>query len=250
MTAYAARVVRTDDNPNSRMVEASPELQAKFASAMRREFEGFKERAPLTQISKDQALEEGVTRHVTGYKHKRPTAEHPDGATKVRINIDGRFEIRAGKFPDPDQLYAPAMDEELPRLMMAEKAYFRLKTSSADVTQCFLYNSMDSAKHPRIINIHLSEYECGVPGGAYFRDGAASYGCGDSSRMWYDRVRKHKCEEGQQRSQYTPVRFIQRLGPGSVTVTGVATDDFLINRTADAQAEAAVQASNATMDGK
>jgi hypothetical protein len=250
MAVYAARIARTDANPNSRMVEGSEKLKDKFRSAMQKEFSGFRDRAPLTQIDKEQALREGVTRHVTGYRHKRPTPDNPEGPTKVRINIDGRFEIRAGKFPNPDLLFSPAMDEELFRLMMAEKAYYRLATSSADVTQCFLYNSMDDAEHPRIINIHLIEYECGIEGGAYFRVGAASYGCADASRMWYDRVRAQKRDEGQQKSQYNPVRFTQRIGPGSVTVTGVATDDFLTNSTTDAGARAAVAASNAAMDSK
>ena len=95
---------------------------------------------------------------------------------KVRIDIDGRFEIRNGVFPDKDLLFSPAMDEELFRQQMAEKAYFRLASKSDDVTQCFLYNDMGEAEHQRDIVIKLTEYECGIPGGGTLPSGG--------SRLW------------------------------------------------------------------
>ena len=79
--------------------------------------------------------------------------------------------------------------------------------------------------------------------------GAVAYGCADASRTWYNKVREQKLAEGSKRSQFSPVRFTQKPGPGSAVIIGVATDDFLTTHTEDARAREAVTSSReATTD--
>lgn len=219
--ANKARRVRTDANPTLNSVEGSAELQQKWQPAMTREFTGFLKKA-LKRVTKERALEVGVTRHVTDFSTKR------SGKEKARINVDGREELRKGVFQDRDELHSPAMDEELFKVMMAYGAHHRLKVTTADVVQCFLNTDMEGAKFSRPIVIHLSEFECGVVGGAYYEILAVSYGCADASGEWYRTCRRVMLEVCRFKvSQFFPALFYKRLGPKSILIVGMATDDAL-----------------------
>ena len=163
-----ARIVRGDDNPNLRMVQESEELGSKWREPMKAEFEGMRS-SILEPCTPQYARGKEVTRHVTTFTRRRV-----GGARKVRINIDGREEIKRGVFPDRGKLYAPAMDGELLKILVQHCAHYDLRMTKSDAVQCFLNNSMEEAENSREIIIHLSEYECGVIGGSYYTVDAVS----------------------------------------------------------------------------
>ena len=219
LRAMKAKPARGGENPNLRMVEESEELRSQWHEAMSREYEGMRSRV-LTPCTAEYARGKNVTRHVTTFTRRRVGS-----VRKVRINIDGREEIRRGVFPDRGKLYAPAMDGELLKVIVQHCAHYNLHMTKSDAVQCFLNNNMDEAENRREIIIHLSEYECGVPGGSYYIVDAVSYGCADASREWYERIRTAMEEMGYTVSVYHPCLYIKREGDG-VVIAGIATDDM------------------------
>jgi hypothetical protein len=175
----------------------------------------------LRPCSNEYAKGKVVTRHVTTFSRRR------EGKRKVRINIDGRGEIRRGVFPDRGKLYAPAMDGELLKILVQHCAHYDLRMTKSDAVQCFLNNTMEDAENQREIIIFLTEYECGVKGGAYYLVDAVSYGCADASREWYERIRKAMEEIGYAVSVYHPCLFIKRTEGAGLLIAGIATDDML-----------------------
>jgi hypothetical protein len=216
--------IHSDENPTLGMLRKNDHLRDKWAPAIQSEVKGM----AMTQVSKQEAYQQGITPHVTLLTTKR------DGKLKARINIDGRYELWKGYFPDKDELYAPAMDEEIFKIIIAHAAYHKMKLTSSDVRQCFQNNTMVEAKNQRIIIIHLTQLECGISEGAYYRMNAVGYGCADASREWYDRLRKELENLGMQRSLYHPCLFTMRKGEG-LLILGIATDDLLKANTTNAE---------------
>ena len=220
LRAMKARVARGEENPNLRMVEESEELRSTWHEAMSGEFQGMRSRI-LTPCTDEYARGKDVTRHVTTFTRRRVGS-----VRKVRINIDGREEIRRGVFPDRGKLYAPAMDGELLKILVQRCAHYDLRMTKSDAVQCFLNNNMEDAENRREIIIHLSEYECGVPGGSYYVVDAVSYGCADASREWYERIRAAMEEMGYTVSVYHPCLYIKRTQGNGLVIAGIATDDM------------------------
>ena len=131
------------------------------------------------EVTREYALKFGVTRHVTARTTKR------DGTLKTRFAIDGRQEIRQGKFPDRAALYSPAMDEELLRLSLQYAASLGMQIGKSDVVQCFTHNPMETARFKRKLIVYMDEFESGVPGGQYREFDSVSYGTADASSEWY-----------------------------------------------------------------
>jgi hypothetical protein len=175
----------------------------------------------LTRRTEEEALRIGITPHVTDMMTKA------DGRLKARINIDGRWEIRAGVFDDKDALYAPAMDSDLVVFILTYAAYWRADITTSDVTQAFTYNKMTDADKQRRIILHFNETECGIPGGAYFECNAVSYGTADASAEWNKQVHKLMIEQGYNQSVYNPCLYIKNIGEDRPMMVGIATDDFL-----------------------
>jgi hypothetical protein len=215
-----ARVARGEENPNLRMVQESEELRSMWHEAMKGEFEGMRSRI-LIPCTAEYARGKDVTRHVTTFTRRRVGA-----VRKVRINIDGREEIRRGVFPDRGKLYAPAMDGELLKILVQHCAHYDLRMTKSDAVQCFLNNNMEEAENRREIIIRLSEYECGVKGGSYYTVDAVSYGCADASREWYERIRAAMEEMGYSVSVYHPCLYIKRTSGEGLVIAGIATDDM------------------------
>jgi hypothetical protein len=222
LRAMKARIERGEDNPNLRMVQESEELRSQWHEAMQAEFKGMQS-SILKPCTPEYAKGKAVTRHVTTFTRRRV-----GGTRKVRINIDGREEIRRGVFPDRGKLYAPAMDGELLKILVQHCAHYDLRMTKSDAVQCFLNNSMEEAENRREILIHLSEYECGVRGGSYYKVDAVSYGCADASREWYERIRAAMEEMGYTVSVYHPCLYIKRTSDKGLVIAGIATDDMFI----------------------
>lgn len=138
------------------------------------------------QISEAVAKAKGVTPHVTKFTTKRNT-----GQRKVRVTFHGGYELRTNpEFRDHRyRLFAPAMDTDLFLFLLAFATYFRLRRSSSDVTQCFMENDMAHATFKRDLVVHLSEWECGVRGGAFYLIDSILYGCPDASMEWHKLLR-------------------------------------------------------------
>ena len=222
-SSFAASLGRNhEESPSLRRVENTPELQQLWSPAMQKEFKGWLKHA--RQIPKAEALEKGVTPHVTKFTTKRGT-----GLRKVRLTFHGGFELRSNpEFRDHRyRLYAPAMDTDLFLFLLAFGTYFRMRRKSSDVTQCFMQNDMAHATYQRDLVVWLSEYECGVKGGAYYLIDSVLYGCPDASMEWHKRLREFLLGTiGMTVSVFNPCLFILRLSLVSLILCGTATDNL------------------------
>jgi hypothetical protein len=218
---FKVRKQRDDSNPTVRMLEKDEELMNKWVEALQtNEFEPMRDRM-LTRVTEEEAKAVGITPHVTDMTTKS------DGRQKARINIDGRWEIRAGVFEDKEVLYAPAMDGDLVVLILTYAAYWSAEITTSDVTQAFTYNKMENADRKRRIMLHFNETECGIEGGAYFECNAVSYGTADASAEWNKQVHQLMIEQGYKQSAYNPCLYIKDIGEDRPMLVGIATDDFL-----------------------
>lgn len=222
-TAFAAKWKNInrdyDKSPTLGMVMRSPELQLVWGPAMRKEAAGWTKTS--TKIHKDRALQIGISPHVTLFKTKAV-----DNLKKARITIDGGFQLKSTFRGMRHQLFAPAMDSDLALYLLSFATYFSLRHFSSDVTQCFTQNTMADATYPRSLVVHLNEFECGEPGGAFYELDCVIYGCPDASMEWHKRLRAFLLSLGFSVSVYHPCLFILPFGPFSIIVCGIATDNI------------------------
>ena len=242
-----ARVTHTGDNPTIAMVEGSVELEEIWLPVIHKEFQGMLDKRAIREILEEDAKAGTITRHVTVLLTKS------DGRLKCRINIDGRSEKRSQIFDEKD-LYSPAMDEELLKIVLSYIAYYKMESSHSDVEQCFLHNRMDEAEYRRRIVIHLKPIECGKAQGGYYETDSVIYGCPDASKEWF----KHYCNfmttqepHGWKHSQYYQCLWIWK---GTTTTSrilmAVATDDIPMGWTTDKEAREEAARIKAAMDEK
>ena len=221
---FAARSLSRnhDETPSLTRIMRDPALQQQWLKAMRSESVGWLEHA--RHITRERALEIGVTPHVTTFTTKRGT-----GARKARITFHGGFELRNNpEFREHRyRLYAPAMDSDLLLFLIAFSTYFRMRRFSADVTQCFMHNDMKNATFKRALVVLLNQWECGIVGGAYLEIDSVIYGCPDASMEWHKRIRSFMLEEvGMSVSVFHPCLFVHWVDPISLILIGIATDNI------------------------
>ena len=244
--AFAVSLARNfDESPSLGRVERSLELQKLWSPAMQKEIKGWMTHAH--QIPKQEALDKGVTPHVTTFTTKRGT-----GIRKARVTFHGGYELRTNpEFRDHRyRLFAPAMDTDLFLFLLAFATYFRMRRFSSDVTQCFGENDMANATFKRDLVVRLSEWECGVKGGAYYQIDCVIYGCPDASMEWHKRLREFlRGTIGMTVSIFNPCLFILRLSTISLILCGTATDNleffFTDNRPTEVKLEWIVAKLNA-----
>ena len=221
--AFAVSLARNfDESPSLGRVERSLELQKLWSPAMQKEIKGWMTHAH--QISKREALDKGVTPHVTTFTTKRGT-----GIRKARVTFHGGYELRTNpEFRDHRyRLFAPAMDTDLFLFLLAFATYFRMRRFSSDVMQCFGENDMANATFKRDLVVELSEYECGVKGGAFYQIDCVIYGCPDASMEWHKRLREFLLGTiGMTVSIFNPCLFILRLSAISLILCGTAISSF------------------------
>ena len=221
--AFTVSLARNfDESPSLGRVERSLELQKLWSPAMQKEIKGWMEHAH--QISEQEAKAKGVTPHVTTFTTKRGT-----GIRKARVTFHGGWELRTNpEFRNHRyRLYAPAMDTDLFLFLLAFATYFCIRRFSSDVTQCFAQNDMKNATFKRNLVVWLSEWECGVKGGAYFQIDCVIYGCPDASMEWHKRLREFLIGTiGMTVSVFNPCLFILRLSLVSLILCGTATDNL------------------------
>lgn len=225
-SAFAARSrqVRDKTNPTQRMIKDDTVLAEMWGPSMIKERNGIT--ATSHEVTKEYAHHFGVTRHVTARTTKR------DGTLKTRFAIDGRQEIKQGKFPNKEALYSPAMDEELLRLSLQYAATLDMEIGKSDVVQCFTHNPMKTARFKRKIIVYLDEYESGAQGGQFREFDSVSYGTADASSEWYinmsTELMSHKKGMGFSKSVYHPCLFYKgSVASEDLVTVSVATDDML-----------------------
>ena len=222
--AFAAgksRPVRDASNPSRGMLNKDFVLAEMWQPSMVKERDGINLTSHV--VTREYALLFGVTPHITVRTTKR------DGTLKTRFAIDGRHEIRRGKFADKHALYSPAMDGELLHVSLQYAATLNMDIGKSDVVQCFTHNPMDTARFKRKLIVFMDEYESGVPGGQYREFDSVSYGTADASSEWYINMSREMVDVmGFRRSVHHPCLFFK----GSVVTedlitVSVATDDML-----------------------
>ena len=245
--AFAVSLARNyDESPTGGRIERSPELQRLWKPAMVKEVTGWLRHAK--QISEAEAKTKGVTPHVTTFTTKRGT-----GQRKVRITFHGGYELRTNpEFRDHRyRLFAPAMDTDLFLFLLAFATYFKLSRSSSDVTQCFMENDMAHATFKRDLVVYLSEWECGVKGGAFYLIDSVLYGCPDASMEWHKRLREFLMGTIKMTvSVFNPCLFILLLPPSSLILCGTATDNLEFFSTANSPTREKLQWIRAQLDAK
>ena len=222
--AAKARLVRNASNPTGAMIRRDEVLAEMWQPSMAKERGGIN--ATSHEVAREYALKFGVTRHVTVRDTKR------DGTLKTRFAIDGRQEIRQGKFPNRDVLYSPAMDEELLRFSLQCAASLDMDIGKSDVVQCFTHNPMDTARFKRKLIVFMDEYESGVPGGQYREFDSVSYGTADASSEWYINMSSEMMSSrpgmGFSKSVHHPCLFFKgSVATEDLITVSVATDDML-----------------------
>ena len=221
--AFAAkgRHAHDESNPTKSMLKRDDQLANKWRPSMVKERGGIN----LTshEVTKEYAHMFGVTPHVTARTTKR------DGTLKTRFAIDGRHEIRRGRFPNKDALYSPAMDEELLRLSIQYAATLEMEMGKSDVVQCFTHNPMATARFKRRLIVFMDEYESGVQGGQYREFDSVSYGTADASSEWYlNMSREMMGPFGFSKSAQHPCLFYKgTTATQDLIMVSVATDDML-----------------------
>ena len=220
----ATRQTRDATNPTQRMINNDVVLAEMWQPSMVKERKGIF--ATSHAVTKEYAQQFGVTRHVTARTTKR------DNTLKTRFAIDGRHEIRQGKFPNRDALYSPAMDEELVRLSLQYAATLDMDIGKSDVVQCFTHNPMETARFKRKLIVYMDEYESGVPGGQYREFDSVSYGTADASSEWYINMSKELMGKadgmGLCKSVHHPCLFYKgSVKTEDLIMVSVATDDML-----------------------
>ena len=242
-----ARVTHTGDNPTISMVEGNAALAEVWLPVIHKEFQGMLDKRAIREILEADAKAGTITRHVTVLLTKS------DGRLKCRINIDGRSEKRSQIFDEKD-LYSPAMDEELLKIVLSYIAYYKMESSHSDVEQCFLHNRMDEAEYRRRIVIYLKPIECGKAQGGYYETDSVIYGCPDASKEWF----KHYCNfmatqepHGWRHSQYYQCLWIWKGSTDTSRILmAVATDDIPMGWTTDEEARGEAARIKAAMDKK
>ena len=222
--AAKARLVHGNSNPTKTLIRDDETLAEMWRPSMVKERGGIN--VTSHEVAKEYALKFGVTRHVTVRGTKR------DGTLKTRFAIDGRQEIRQGKFPNRDALYSPAMDEELLRLSLQYAASLDMDMGKSDVVQCFTHNPMETARFKRKLIVFMDEYESGVPGGQYREFDSVSYGTADASSEWYINMSREMMSArpgmGFSKSVHHPCLFFKgSVATEDLITVSVATDDML-----------------------
>ena len=245
--AYKARIKRTENNPSTGMLEKDWDLYQRWKPSLEKEINGMLNKDAVERISEEEALNIGITDHVTTMKMKR----QGEGQEKSRININGAQELRKGIFPDKKALYAPALGEEGILTLMATAAQFDMTLDRSDVTQAFMYNDMDRAVVKRDIVIKLKEVECGIRGGAYYKYKKLGYGAADASAVWAGQMAEFLQHEGQLTlcPQVTCL-WIRLIGDRGLIMIGVATDDLIQAATRDRETQQVLKQLRAMMDKK
>ena len=244
--ACKARVKRTaDNNPSIDMLKKDYPLKMRWTGSLKKELKGMVDKMALSRIAREEAMEIGITGHVTSLTMKRPG----EGQEKARITINGAQEIRKGIFPDRKALYAPAIGEEGLLMFFAMAAFYDMTLSKSDVSQAFLYNDMDDAVVKRDIVIHLDEVECGHKGGAYYKYNRLGYGAPDASAAWAGQMARFLRKEGQLiPSQQLTCIWFRLVGKRGLIIAGIATDDVLQAGTRDSETQQELKKLREAMD--
>jgi hypothetical protein len=135
VVSAARRVARTDENPDLRMVMNSrqPDLAQKWLPPLRLDFNKHCDNGALIEVQRP-GEDVKFTRWMFDFRVKR----NKDGEIiryKVRFNVRGDDEIRAGMFPDKSELYAPNVKACNLRHAVAHAAYYDLEMSLTDCVQ-------------------------------------------------------------------------------------------------------------------
>ena len=101
-TVLKARKVRDETCPTNKMLRDDPVLDVDWTESWLEEYDGLS--SVTHEVTKERAREVGVTPHVTDRRTKR------NGRKKTRININGSFEVRRGRFPDKHKEAAQPSD--------------------------------------------------------------------------------------------------------------------------------------------
>lgn len=180
INAGKARRVHTEASPTPGMLERDKELAAMFEECTRLEVDGGIKDGTTKWITEEQFKEEGykLYRAVVVYVTKRC------GKRKCRLTFSGNDDP-VNMF-DPDDLFAPSLEEDFHKFITAFATYFGMKSRTTDVSTCFRsHNSWDRSKYPRKICVRLTPYQAGGPESRLIAFETCTYGARDAPGQWY-----------------------------------------------------------------
>jgi hypothetical protein len=202
-TARRVQVQRTELNPTLNMVfdPAQPELGEVWKPPLREDFQKHRDsgaliEVPAEQLGRGEPSQREYIRWMFDFKVKR----NKNGDIiryKVRFNLRGDDEIRAGKFPDRTELYAPNVKAYNLRHFIANAAFHGMELSLMDVTQAFGHTPWNRptslyVKVPKYVicddyaaqraqaqtdGVHFDEM-------VHFQLGAMMHGLADAAHAW------------------------------------------------------------------
>ena len=202
-TARRMHVQRTDLNPTLNMVfdPARPELGVVWKPPLREDFQKHRDsgaliEVPAEHLASGEPSQREYIRWMFDFKVKR----NKNGDIiryKVRFNLRGDDELRAGKFPDRTELYAPNVKAYNLRHFIANAAFHGHELSLMDVTQAFGHTPWN---RPTPLYVKVPKYViCGDyeqqrdqarATGVYFDEmmhfqlGAVMHGLADAAHAW------------------------------------------------------------------
>ena len=244
--AYKARIQRTADNPSIKMVENNADLYKRWIGPIQEELKGMVESHNLHRIPTEEARAKAKLTPVVW-----ALSTKANGTNKARMNVDGRYEIRAKIFEDTEDHYVPPMDESSIKTQIGIAAYYGMKLVKSDLKQAFnRINRMDQATNPRNIIIWLPEYICEHVGGAYYQYSVVGYGTADASRELRNHVTTFLTELRYTMDPYDPAMFVKSAPGQARIIIGLQTDDFLQSYTPNKNGKALVEELHAAMATK
>ncbi len=226
VTAFAAKAVRTENNPTVRQALASEERD-QWIEAIEKEIESLMASGTIVPLDPDEEKPPNAMFVHTTTQLKRKLSSVDSTPERYKARTCARGDMIKGKVPAA-QTYSPTINALTFACVFQIAIIYKMVRRIMDTVAAYLHQFYPHKERPLLLQLERGVAEvCNLPPEQRYKVFKYIYGLPDAGRAYYEAYSEHLVTSGYRRSKMDPCLFI-RATEDELTFVMLHVDDTIV----------------------